>query len=172
MGWVLSTFLRNGLGWLFLAFQWRINGHVCDDAGCMCSCGKGKRRGTRSLLICCRDLSPAACLHEQTERANDDLQRGKLREHPTLHSYFTKLLSHRAESLCISQIKYSLSQTHLRSAITSSFSCHLSSFPCPTSSSAVSYPSHGPLSLLLSSRKPYGPPHACQVHAGASSLHP
>ena len=28
----------------------------------------------------------ACSLQEQTERANDDLQRGKLREHPTLHS--------------------------------------------------------------------------------------
>jgi hypothetical protein len=28
---ILGTFLRNGLGWLFFAFQWRINGHVCDD---------------------------------------------------------------------------------------------------------------------------------------------
>lgn len=48
----------------------------------MCSCGKGNKENSESFNVLSRLV--ACSLHEQTERANENLQRGKLRGHPTL----------------------------------------------------------------------------------------
>lgn len=111
----------------------------------------------------------ACSLHEQTERANDDVKLWRCARKP----HFTHIidpLSHQTAKCIHTVIVAGPSNQQSITSSSSSYSsspCHLSSLASPSRCPAL-------FSLLKASRQPYAercPPRACPLHVRARNLH-